>query len=173
MIETDDDRTYYLMTIPCREDFSDEVKIGKPISAFEPDEELGQILGQTIVQVNNAANQCIISDKGRLGQLLGQLFVQVWKNTKDKDMVPKFVIATIDLQCLLNESELTANAIAHSLNIRNTKDVKRKIIFPLIENGILTITNPGKPTSSKQKYTLTESADVHLSYEQEIDMDFQ
>lgn len=156
-IDTDDDRTYFLMTIPCREDFSDEVKIGNPRSAFEPDEELGQILGQTIVQVKDAANQCIVSDKGRLGQLLGQLFVQVWKNTRDKDMVPKFVIATIDLLCLLNESELTANDIAHSLNIGNTKDVKRKIIFPLIENGILTMTNPDKPTSSKQKYTLTES----------------
>lgn len=152
-IDTDDNSTYFLMTIPCREDFSDKVKIGKPRSAFEPDEELGQILGQTIVQVKDAANQCIISDKGRLGQL----FVQVWKNTRDKDIVPKLVIATIDLLCLLNESELTADAIAHSLNIGISKDVKRKIIFPLIENGILTMTNPDKPTSSKQKYTLTES----------------
>lgn len=156
-IETDDDRTYFLMTIPCRGDFSGEVKIRKPRSAFEPDEELTQILGQTIVQVQDAVNQSVVCDKGRLGQLLGQLFVQVWKNTRDKDMVPKFVIATIDLLCLLNESELTANAIAQSLNIGNTKDVKRKIIFPLIENGILTMTNPDKPTSSKQKYTLTES----------------
>lgn len=72
-------------------------------------------------------------------------------------MVPKLVIATIDLLCLLNESELTASAIAQSLNVGNTKDVKRKILFPLIENGILTMTNPDKPTSSKQKYALTDS----------------
>lgn len=153
-IGTDDERSFFLMTIPCREDFTGDVPREKSNISFELDNELTQILGQTIVQVNDAANQCIIVNKTQLGQLLGQMFVQVWKRTRDKGMIPRLVIATIDLLCLLKDSELTANAIAQSLNITNTKDLKRKILFPLIDKGYISMTNPDKPTSSKQKYAL-------------------
>lgn len=156
-IETDDDRTFFLMTIPCREDFIGDLPGEKTERHFEFTEGLGQILGQTIVQVNDAINQCVIAEKEQLGQILGHLFVQVWKRNRDKSIVPKFVIATIDLLCLLNETELTANAIANALNIDNLKELKRKILFPLIDNGYVAMTHPDKPTSSKQKYTLTDA----------------
>lgn len=157
IIETDDDRTYFLMTIPCRKDFVGEISSEQSKGSIEFTEELGQILGQTIVQVNDAVNQSVIGDKERLGQLLGQLFVQVWKRNRDKTMVPKYVIATIDLLCLLNETEMTANTIASVLNIENTKELKRKILFPLIENGYISMTHPDKPTSAKQAYRLTST----------------
>lgn len=155
-IGTDDDRSYFLMTIPCRDDFTGMVQSGESNINFELSDELRQILGQSIVQVNDAVNQCIISGKNRLGQILGQMFVQVWKRTRDKDMIPRLVMDTIDLLCLLKESEMTANAIAHSLDIGNTKDLKRKILFPLIDNGYISMTNPDKPTSAKQAYRLTQ-----------------
>lgn len=128
-ISTDEARSYFLMTIPCREDFAGDVPIRESNSDFELTNELGQILGQ--------------------------LYGQVWKRIRDKEMVPNLVIATIDLLCLLKESELTANAIAKSLKISNTKELKRKILFPLLGKGYITMTNPDKPTSSTQKYALT------------------
>lgn len=154
-IETDENRTYFLMTIPCRDDFAGDISIDSSDINFELPDELGHILGQTIVQVNDAVNQCIISNKARLGQLLGQLFVQVWKRTRDKNMVPKLVMATIDLLCLLKETNMTANSIAKSLDVGNTKDLKRKILFPLIDKGYISMTQPDKPTSARQSYCLT------------------
>lgn len=154
-IETDDDRTFFLMTIPCHEDFLGEVKLGASRSEFKIINEVGQLLGQSIVQVNDAVNQSIISDKAQLGQLLGHLFVQVWKRNRDKSMIPRFMVATIDTLCLLTETDLTANAIAANINLNNNKDFKRKILFPLIDNGYISMTQPDKPTSAKQAYRLT------------------
>lgn len=157
VIDTDEDRTYFLMTIPCREDMIDSNRLeASTVSHPDIDTRLLQVLGQSIVQVNDAINQSIIVDKGRLLQILGQMFVQVWKRIRDKDMMPKLVMGTIDLLCLLKESEMTANAIAHNLEIGSTKDLKRKILFPLIDNGYISMTNPDKPTSAKQAYRLTQ-----------------
>ena len=70
-------------------------------------------------------------------------------------MVSRFAIATIDLLCLLHKTEMTASAIANVLNIDNTKELKRKILFPLIDNDFISMTLPDKPTSAKQAYRLT------------------
>lgn len=155
VIDTDDDRTYFLMTIPCRDGFSNEVV--NTINSVENyiGDGLGQILGQNAVQAQESINQCIITDKIQLGQILEQLFVQAWNSSRIKDNATEMISATIDLLCMLHESQLSANELSIRLDYTSTKDLKRKIISPLIKLKCITMTNPDKPTSAKQAYKLT------------------
>lgn len=155
-IDTDDDRTYFLITIPCRKGFEGkipDVSIGKQHIL---DGELGPRLGQISVQVEDLVNQSIINNKTELGQILGQMFVQVWGKSRSKNNVQELISSTIDLLCLLKENDLSANGLRESLSFDSTKELKRKIILPLIELGYVTMTYPEKPTSAKQTYRLTE-----------------
>lgn len=159
VIETDDDRTYFLITIPCREDFhgfileddnSDDINITK---------ELKQIFGESFVQVHKTVNQSIISDKAQLEQILGQMAVQVWNKSKSKPDIPKLSSATIDLLCLLEADNLSANALNSIIGYGAIYELKRKIIIPLTRLGYIRMTNPDKPTSAKQTYTLTATGE--------------
>ena len=155
-IDTDDDRTYFLITIPCRKGFEGkipDVSIGKQHIL---DGELGPRLGQISVQVEDLVNQSIINNKTELGQILGQMFVQVLGKSRSKNNVQELISSTIDLLCLLKENDLSANGLRESLSFDSTKELKRKIILPLIELGYVTMTYPEKPTSAKQTYRLTE-----------------
>ena len=51
---------------------------------------------------------------------------------------------------------MSANVLSESLSFESTKELKRKIILPLIKLGYVTMTYPDKPTSAKQTYKLTE-----------------
>ncbi|MBD5323295.1 MAG: transcriptional regulator [Bacteroides sp.] len=159
IIETDDDRTYFLMTIPCRDGFSSEVV--NTLSNVENyiNDGLGHILGQHTVQVQEYINQCVITDKIQLVQILEQLFVQVWNSSRTKDNASEIISDTIDLLCMLHEGPLSANELSNRLDYTSTKDLKRKMISPLIELDYITMTNPDKPTSAKQAYKLTEKGD--------------
>ena len=117
---------------------------------------LGQILGQHTVQAQEYINQCVITDKIQLGQILEQLFVQVWNSSRTKDNAAEIISDTIDLLCMLQEGPLSANELANRLDYTSTKDLKRKMISPLIKLGYITMTSPDKPTSAKQAYKLTE-----------------
>lgn len=154
-IDTDEDRSYFLMTIPCRKDFKGIM----PEWNIEDDatliQELEQRLGQSSVQVQTIINQSIIKDKSQLARLLKQMFVQVWNKSKSTPDINKLVVSTIDLLCLLDNKDLSANALNASLEYGAIYELKRKIIIPLIEQGIISMTNPDKPTSAKQTYTLT------------------
>ena len=155
-IETDDDRTYFLITIPCRKGFEGKIPDVSNGQQHILDNELGHRLGQISVQVEEPVNQCIISKKKELGQILGQMFVQVWGKSRSKNNVQELISSTIDLLCLLKESDLSANGLSESLSFDSTKELKRKIILPLIELGYVAMTYPEKPTSAKHTYRLTE-----------------
>ena len=159
IIDTDDDRTYFLMTIPCRDGFSSEVV--NTLSNVENyiSDGLGQILGQHTVQVQEYINQCVITDKIQLVQIFEQLFVQVWNSSRTKDNASEIISDTIDLLCMLHEGPLSANELSIRLDYTSTKDLKRKMISPLIELDYITMTHPDKPTSAKQAYKLTEKGD--------------
>ncbi len=157
IIETDDDRTYFLMTIPCRQDMVN-TSFQATVSETQKDldGQLLQILGQTSVQVQDIVYQNIIADKHQLLQILGQISVQVWDKSKaqvDKLWLAKALIDTI---CILEEEEISAQQLNRTLSFGDIKDLKRKILIPLINMDYVAMTNPDKPTSSKQEYTLTD-----------------
>ncbi len=155
-IETDEDRTYFLMTIPCRHGFEDGTTVGSESRNKVIDNELERIFGQVYSQVEGAVNQCTISNKEELGQILGQMYVQVWVKSRSKDNVLTLISDTINLLCVLKDTDLSANVLNRDLSFDSTKELKRKIILPLIEMGYVAMTYPDKPTSAKQTYRLTK-----------------
>ncbi|MDE6715773.1 MAG: putative DNA binding domain-containing protein [Muribaculaceae bacterium] len=155
VIETDEDRTYFLMTIPCREGFANEVASAQRMVGNYIGGELEQILGQSFVQVEELVNQSVIGQKYILGQLLEQMFVQVWNKSKSRPNVPRLSQATIDLLCLLRNEEMGAKILNSAIEFGETYELKRKILIPLINLGYVEMTAPDKPTSAKQTYKLT------------------
>ncbi len=157
-IETDDDRTYFLMTIPCRRDMVDYNGLEiSTVSYQDLDNRLLQIIGKVSVKVQSTVYQSNISNKQRLLQILEQLSVKVWNKSKkpvDKSILCQYAIETIEY---LSINPLTIKDIVGSINCTNNIEFRRKILNPLMDIGCVTMTNPDKPTSSKQKYTLTES----------------
>lgn len=159
-IETDENRTFFQLTIPCHPDF------GNLISQVEnspriDDSRLEQILGQSFVQVKEYVNQSIINNKEELEQILEQMFVQVWDKSKFLPNVPRLSQATIDLLCLLRNEELGAKVLNAIIEFGETYELKRKILTPLQSLGYVEMTDPDKPTSAKQKYRLTKKG-YHL-----------
>ena len=153
-IETDEDRTYFLMTFPCHPSFVN-VPSKQDIDLRSNYSQLEQILGQSFVQVEESINQSIITKKDRLGQILEQMFVQVWNKSKSVPNVPRLSQATIDLLCLLKNDKLGAKILNSAIGIGETYELKRKILIPLINLGYVEMTAPDKPTSAKQTYKLT------------------
>ncbi|MDE7080351.1 MAG: putative DNA binding domain-containing protein [Muribaculaceae bacterium] len=157
-IETDADRTYFLMTIPCRKDMSDINSLATPTEARPNlDAELLRILGQTSVKVQSAIYQCSMSNTTQLLQILGQLSVKVWNKSKKSIDKPFLCQCTIEMLEYLNNSSSTIKDITKFLSHPDVIEFRRKILNPMIEFGYVEMTNPDKPTSSKQKYTLTET----------------
>lgn len=156
-IETDDNRTYFLMTIPCRHDMINHSSLeSADIPIQDLNTRLLHILGQVSVKVQTTVYQSFISNKSQLLQILEQLSVKVWNKSKkrvDKPLLCQYTIETIEY---LNINPLTIKDIIESINCPNSIEFRRKVINPLIAMDYITMTNPDKPTSSKQKYTLTD-----------------
>lgn len=152
VIETDEDRSFFQLIIPCHEDFSSRIQERDHMATAK---QLEQILGQSFVQVQESVYQSVILKKGELIQILEQLFVQVWDKSKFLPNVPRLAQATIDLLCLLRNEPMGANALNAAIDYGETYELKRKILLPLISLGYIEMTLPNKPTSAKQKYRLS------------------
>lgn len=151
-IDTDQDRTYFLLTIPCRRGFEE--------AGIHPDNRtdvaLVNELGQTAVQVQSIVNQSTVRNKSLLGQILGQIAVQVWEKSRSKGNIAELISSAIELLCLLENGSMSANELNDKLGFGVTKNLKRKIIIPLVELGYISMAYPDKPTSAKQAYVLTD-----------------
>lgn len=145
------------MTIPCRQDMISASGLATIMDVQQSiEKQLLQILGQPSVKVQTSVYQCNITDKPQLLQILGQLSVKVWNKSKkaiDKNMCCQL---TIDMLTYLNINRPTIKEIAEFLNHADITELRRKILNPLIDLGYVTMIYPDKPTSSKQRYTLTE-----------------
>ena len=153
-IETNENRTYFLITFPCHPSFVN-VSSKQDTDLRSNNSQLKQILEQSFVQVEEVVNQSIITKKDELGQILEQMFVQVWNKAKSVPNVPRLSQATIDLLCLLKNDALGAKIINSAIEFGETYELKRKILIPLINLGYVEMTAPEKPTSAKQTYRLT------------------
>lgn len=157
VIETDDDRTYFLMTIPCHEDMVNPGTLSMDDNEKKNfDDRLLQILGESFVKVQGFVYQCNITNKQGLLQILEQLSVKVWNKSKksvNKEIYSKLVIELIEY---LKSGSSTIKVLDEALNWNDTTELRRKFINPLIELGYITMTMPDKPTSSKQEYKLTK-----------------
>lgn len=155
-IETDDNRTYFLMAIPCRRDMVNASNLSMAGGTPQDlDNRLLQIFGQISVKVQSSVYQCNITDKSQLLQILEQLSVKVWD--KSKKHIDKALLcqSTIEMIEFLNLNPLTIQEIVECLKFYSSTELRRKILNPMISLGYVAMTNPEKPTSSKQRYILT------------------
>lgn len=156
VIETDDERTYFLLTIPCRTGFDNDLQATGGDEWTMP-RELGQVLGQVSGQVKAIINQHNITDKTRIGYLLGQVLGQVKRNSKYSSKLPELTNAVLDTLTLLHNGDFSAAAINGILGFGEVKDLKRHILAPLIGEGYVSMTIPDKPNSRNQAYRLTDN----------------
>lgn len=156
IIETDPDRTYFLITLPCREGFEEDHAQMSSQEKWELPIELTQLLGQVSDQVKSTINHYNTIKKELIGELLVQVLVQVRKNSKYRNQLLELATYILDTLTLLYDREYSAQAINNTLEFGEIKDLKRRILTPLIDLGYLTMTIPDKPNSKNQAYKLTE-----------------
>lgn len=156
VIETDDDRTYFLITIPCRQGFEEDSTLAAVHGKWSMPTELSQLLGQVSDQAETIINQHDVPQKELLGQLLVQVLVQVGKNSKYKNQILRLVASVLDTLTLLHNGNYSAQTINDTLQFGEIKDLKRRILTPLIDAGYVCMTIPDKPNSRNQAYRLTE-----------------
>ena len=92
----------------------------------------------------------------RIGQEVEQLSFIYDINNDDLVLGTKKGLSLDHLKIMKNcKNESSANELMEILNRTNKSKFKNTIIYPLVENGFLELTNPDKPKSPTQKYRLT------------------
>ena len=125
VIETDDDRSYFLIDIPCHE-------------GFEP-----------VLEYTREQTEDIHVIVKHLSSLLSQVClksVMEWRERDNMTLIAKVLLLTrqpISMKSLLVEMDQT-----------NRGRFMANYIKPMIELGLLEMTVPDQPNSSKQKYVI-------------------
>jgi len=92
----------------------------------------------------------------RIGQEVEQLSFIYYNHDDSLTLGTKKGLSWDHLKILKNcKNESSANELMEILNRTNKSKFKNTIIYPLVENGFLELTNPDKPKSPSQKYRLT------------------
>lgn len=161
VIETDDNRTYFLLTIPCREDMiglndaDNNNHNTTPISSPTISSLLENRLANRDLQVYIANIEDFEGFKSRLESLISQVYLQVWEKAKTNQSL---LIADVVLLFLrLSNENITSGQLLSGANVDSLYKLKRYILEPAISAGYIEMSNPDKPTSSKQNYRLTQS----------------
>lgn len=161
VIETDDNRTYFLLTIPCREDMiglndaDNNNHNTTPISSPTISSLLENRLANRDLQVYIANIEDFEGFKSRLESLISQVYLQVWEKAKTNQSL---LIADVVLLFLrLSNENITSGQLLSAANVDSLYKLKRYILEPAISAGYIEMSNPDKPTSSKQNYRLTQS----------------
>ena len=128
-IETNEERSFFLIDIPCHPDF-----VG---------DDLSQVVSQVTSQVEHLNNEVFNTE-------LSQVVSQVVSQVKGADL-EQVVEVFISLQKAMSMAELM-----QMFRQVNRTRFKRTCLDILIKTGLATPTVPDKPNSRFQKYVLTE-----------------
>ena len=160
VIETDESRTYFLMTIPCREDMvrvkefnPAELELASPLEK-ELLSELESLLLSGDLQVNSLVIQQDMFEMVKLVNLLLQVDLQVWRKSTDnrKTLIKEMLLTLVKLSI---DAE-TVTALRFDSELGSLYKFKHNILIALIDAGMIAMTNPDRPTSAKQSYMLTK-----------------
>lgn len=154
-IQTDEERSYFLITIPCRADMIEQnVQQNSHIEAVIS-EALENALKNTDFKVYTTDIEHFTQIKHRLKNLILQVYLQVWDNSQIDQAI--LIKALWDLVGkLFQNRELSSSELANSVQIGSLYMFKRYLLYPLITNEYVEMLYPNKPNSSKQGYRLTE-----------------
>ena len=154
-IQTDDERSYFLITIPCREDMIESEFVSKNETETTILTILENELKNVDFQVYLTDIDNVIAVKEQLKNLVLQVCLQVGDNAKvGVELLTKVVVETLGK--LYHNEKLSAGELANESPIGSLYKLRRYILNPIIDNGYVEMTQPDKPTSSKQGYRLTE-----------------
>lgn len=157
IIDTNEQRTYFLITIPCREDMVEHA-IDQIKEMSIEDQELIKAVLQVFLQVESVDNQYTKKEKEAIAykvlQVVLQVFLQVWEpvDLNYNDM-GRILMQTL---LVLKDSEVQASKLLHLTGLDSLYKYKRYILNVLIKHKYIEMTMPDKPTSSKQGYRLTQ-----------------
>ena len=126
-IETDDDRTYFLIDIPCHPEFVNDVIVDVTVGA--------QVKLADIERVMN-----------NMTQLCHSYVIVMSKSLLEK-------LATCLLLC---QKEISGHDMLRNIDTTSYRQKKRKYIDKLIEMDLIKMTKPDKPTARNQQYICTE-----------------
>jgi ATP-dependent DNA helicase RecG len=159
VIDTDADRSYFLITIPCRKDMVmkvalDELKDLKILQVLNAD--FGTLV-DSVLQVLDADKQI---DKAKIGRLVKQV-LQVcdksWSEHAKGPVVRRMFLVLVKLMYTMSGTEsIPLSYILGKFDIKSRYEFKTFIANPLFQEGLIELTVPDKPTSSKQCYRLTQ-----------------
>lgn len=162
-IETDACRTYFLLTLPCREGFEDALDVLNPnkilsLDGTEANNENRQLL-QTIKvayeKVHHPDFQVDIAFFNQLFRIIKELSVKVWSKSRKGPSPERLIHSTVDIIVYLCFQDQGATTLNKEFGWGNLQELRRKILAPLIDLGVLDPTRPDAIRSSKQTYTLT------------------
>ena len=160
-IETDDERTYFLMTIPCREDMFGQNEIDTS-SQEEDTILLEKLKTQLVNQLANDDLQVYIGDNeygdvfiSGLAKVISHVYLQVWEKADTDQSLMTADVLKMFLR--LKTESLTSAELLSQSNMGSLYKFRRYILEPVISAGYIEMSNPEKPTSSKQRYLLTEA----------------
>ena len=158
-IETDDDRTYFLMTIPCREDMIGQNDID-PANQVEDTTLLEKVKTQLVNELANDDLQVYIVDNmdvdpliNGLANLIFQVYLQVWEKAETDQTL--MISDVLKMFLSMKAKSLTSAELLNQSNISSLYKLRRYILDPAISAGYIEMSNPEKPTSSKQRYLLS------------------
>ncbi|MCD8385711.1 MAG: putative DNA binding domain-containing protein [Bacteroidales bacterium] len=160
IIDTDSERSYFLMTIPCRKDMVN-LNVGHSDIQTDHKEEilsfqiqLTNVLEKEDFQVYVNDNQGIDKLVNKLVNLYLQVYLQAWEKIKVE--LPILIEDSIKILFLLKEDYKSINELLDVTNVSSIYKLKQYFLLPLIKEGYVEIKNPNKPTSPKQAYRLSE-----------------
>ena len=160
VIETDDDRTYFLMTIPCRKDMvnlskTDDGDQDSTTSIQEIILLIKKELANLSLQVYSIDTEDTDLLSSRLAKLISQVYLQVWEKIRRPwSFLISDVIRTF---LLLSIKDTAASDLLKESHTESLYKFKRYILEPAISAGYIEMSDPDKPRSSKQGYRLTQS----------------
>jgi len=136
-IDTDENRAYFMIDIPCHPDFRND--------------DLSQVVSQVVSQVEMVDIKAI---KDRLYQVVYQVVYQ--DAYQDKNLNQEIDLDLLYKVLVMVETPISKMELMKKLEIANRSRFKRKCLDILIQSLLVTPTIPDKPNSKYQKYTLTD-----------------
>jgi ATP-dependent DNA helicase RecG len=167
-IETDDERSFFMLEIPCHPDFlsnSEEADSDKSqdtsnmlpflhavvqgilAADLSDPSNVSQVVSQVKEESSNVENQKDTINEQILSQVVSQVVSQV-KNTDLSDLSLMVEAA------YLMQTPHTMKELMSAFNLTNRGRVKSKCLDPLLSCGLIEMTIPSKPNSRLQQYRL-------------------
>lgn len=165
-IETDENRSYFLIDIPCREGFNLPNFTNE--TSKDPEESFAELLSQIAQVLYKSLDKNNVMSINNLEKIVAQLVTDLSESrvtslSQVKRMSMKEIISLWIKTLSCATSEKTLKEIMSFCAQTNRYRFIKTAIHPLIDLGWLKMTIPDKPNSSKQKYVISLRGKQYVS----------